>query len=46
MLGTARLLSPVMKLVFEKLAGDTERQMSSVLNTLAPTTGQAGGASR
>lgn len=38
MLGTAKLLSPVMKLVFEKLAVDTERQMSSVLNELAAPT--------
>ncbi len=38
MLGTAKLLSPVMKLVFEKLAGDTEKQMASVLNGLATTT--------
>jgi carbon monoxide dehydrogenase subunit G len=37
MLGTARLLSPVMKLVFEKLAGDTEKQMAAVLNRLAAT---------
>jgi len=33
--GSAKLLSPVMKLVFEKMAGDTERQMASVLNQLA-----------
>lgn len=39
MLGTAKLLNPVMKLVFEKLAGDTEKQMCSVLNKLATTTG-------
>lgn len=35
MQGTAKLLSPVMKLVFEKLAGDTEKQMATVLNQLA-----------
>lgn len=35
MLGTAKLLSPVMKLVFEKVAVNTERQMSAVLNELA-----------
>lgn len=35
MLGTAKLLSPVLKVVFEKRAGDTEKRMSSVLNTLA-----------
>ena len=28
------LLNPVMKLVFEKLANDTEKQMVSVLNGL------------
>ncbi|PRC43349.1 polyketide cyclase [Mycobacterium sp. ITM-2017-0098] len=37
MQGTAKLLSPVMKLVFEKLAGDTEKQMATVLNQLAAT---------
>ncbi len=47
MLGTAKLLSPVMKLVFEKLAVDTERQMSSVLNELAaPTLSSEGPAGR
>lgn len=35
--GSAKLLTPVMKLVFEKLAGDTEKQMSTVLNELATT---------
>ncbi len=30
----AKLLNPVMKLVFEKLANDTEKQMVSVLNGL------------
>ena len=33
--GSAKLLSPVMKLVFEKMAGDTEKQMATVLNQLA-----------
>ncbi len=37
MQGTAKLLNPVMKLVFEKLAGDTEKQMATVLNQLATT---------
>jgi carbon monoxide dehydrogenase subunit G len=32
--GLAKLLSPVMKLVFEKLANDTEKQMTAVLNGL------------
>lgn len=32
--GSAKLLSPVMKLVFEKMAGDTEKQMATVLNQL------------
>lgn len=35
MRGSAKLLSPVMKLVFEKMAGDTEKQMATVLNQLA-----------
>lgn len=35
--GAARLLNPVMKLAFEKLAGETEKQMTSVLNQLADT---------
>lgn len=30
--GPAKLLDPVMKLVFEKLANDTEKQMTDVLN--------------
>lgn len=34
MKGAAKLLNPVMKLVFEKLASDTEKQMVSVLNGL------------
>jgi carbon monoxide dehydrogenase subunit G len=32
--GAAKLLNPVMKLVFEKLANDTEKQMAAVLNEL------------
>ena len=32
--GLAKLLNPVMKLAFEKLAGDTEKQMTTVLNQL------------
>ena len=32
--GLAKILSPAMKLVFEKLANDTEKQMSDVLNQL------------
>lgn len=35
MRGSAKLLSPVMKLVFERMAGDTEKQMATVLNQLA-----------
>jgi carbon monoxide dehydrogenase subunit G len=34
MKGTAKILNPVMKLVFEKLASDTEKQLSTVLNQL------------
>jgi carbon monoxide dehydrogenase subunit G len=34
MKGAAKILNPVMKLVFEKLASDTERQLSAVLNRL------------
>ncbi|MDX1889413.1 SRPBCC family protein [Mycolicibacterium sp. 050158] len=34
MKGAAKLLSPAMKLVFEKLAHDTERQMTDVLDRL------------
>lgn len=34
MKGAAKLLSPAMKLVFEKLANDTEKQMTAVLNRL------------
>jgi carbon monoxide dehydrogenase subunit G len=32
--GLAKLLNPVMKLAFEKLAGDTEKQLTAVLNQL------------
>jgi carbon monoxide dehydrogenase subunit G len=32
--GFAKLLNPVMKLVFEKLANDTEKQMTTALNGL------------
>ena len=32
--GVAKVLNPVMKLVFEKLANDTEKQMVTVLNDL------------
>jgi carbon monoxide dehydrogenase subunit G len=32
--GLAKVLSPAMKLVFEKLANDTEKQMTEVLNKL------------
>jgi carbon monoxide dehydrogenase subunit G len=32
--GVAKLLNPVMKLAFEKLASDTEKQMTAVLNGL------------
>lgn len=34
MKGAAKLLSPAMKLVFEKLANDAEEQMTTVLNGL------------
>jgi carbon monoxide dehydrogenase subunit G len=34
MRGPAKLLNPVMKLVFEKLASDTEKQLSKALNGL------------
>lgn len=40
--GTARLLNPVMKLAFEKMAGDTEKRLAAVLNGLD----QRGGVSR
>jgi carbon monoxide dehydrogenase subunit G len=33
--GLAVLMSPVMKVLFEKIAGDTENQMTEVLNSLA-----------
>lgn len=32
--GAAKLMNPVMKVAFEKLAGDTEKQMTKVLNSL------------
>lgn len=32
--GLAKLMTPAMKLVFEKLANDTEKQMTTVLNGL------------
>lgn len=35
MYGAAKLLNPVMKRAFEKRAGDTEKQMTTVLNQLA-----------
>ncbi len=34
MKGAAKILSPAMKLVFEKVANDTEKQMTTVLNGL------------
>jgi carbon monoxide dehydrogenase subunit G len=34
MKGAAKLLSPAMKIVFEKIANDTEKQMTSVLSAL------------
>jgi carbon monoxide dehydrogenase subunit G len=34
MKGAAKILNPVMKLVFEKLASDTEKQLSAVLDQL------------
>jgi carbon monoxide dehydrogenase subunit G len=34
MKGAAKVLSPVMKIVFEKLANDTEKQLTAVLNRL------------
>lgn len=37
--GLGVLASPAMKLVFEKLAGDTEDQMTEVLNALAADSG-------
>jgi carbon monoxide dehydrogenase subunit G len=33
--GAAKLAGPIMKLEFEKLAGDTEKQMTEVLNKIA-----------
>lgn len=35
MFGAARLFGPVMALMFQKRAGDTEKQMATVLNQLA-----------
>ncbi|WIM88108.1 SRPBCC family protein [Candidatus Mycobacterium wuenschmannii] len=35
MKGLAKLLNPLMKIVFEKLASDTETQLTTVLNRLA-----------
>jgi carbon monoxide dehydrogenase subunit G len=35
MKGAAKVLNPVMKIVFEKLANDTEKQMTAVLNRLS-----------
>lgn len=32
--GTARLLNPVVRLVFDKRAGETQRQLTTVLNAL------------
>ena len=43
--GAARLLNPVMKLAFEKRAGETENRLTTVLNQLADPA-QPGGASR
>jgi carbon monoxide dehydrogenase subunit G len=34
MKGPAKLLSPAMKIIFEKVANDTEKQMTAVLNAL------------
>ncbi len=34
MKGAAKLLSPAMKIVFERIANDTEKQMTSVLDAL------------
>jgi carbon monoxide dehydrogenase subunit G len=34
MKGAAKVLNPVMKIVFEKLANDTEKQLTTVLNGL------------
>jgi hypothetical protein len=33
--GVAKLAGPAMKLVFERLAGKTEQQLTRVLNSLA-----------
>ena len=37
--GAAKLLNPVMKLAFEKIAGDTEKQLTTVLNQLVTKSG-------
>ena len=39
MRGVAKLLNPVMKLAFEKIAGDTEKQLTTVLNGLVTASG-------
>jgi len=45
--GTARLLGPMVKVAFERLAGDTERRLMAVLNGLLPVgSAQPGGVSR
>jgi carbon monoxide dehydrogenase subunit G len=44
--GTAMVLRPVMKLLLGRRAGDTEKRMATVLNALATTGNQAGGARR
>ena len=38
--GTARIFSPLIRLVLQKRAADTERQMSSVLDNLATVPGE------
>ncbi|KWX59757.1 polyketide cyclase [Mycobacterium sp. NAZ190054] len=37
--GSAKLFSPLLKLAFEKRAGDAEKQMAAVLNRLATASG-------
>jgi carbon monoxide dehydrogenase subunit G len=37
--GTAKLLSPLINFAFERLAADTEKQMTAALNQLAPDGG-------
>jgi carbon monoxide dehydrogenase subunit G len=44
MKGLAKLTSPAMKLIFEKIANDTEKQLTAVLNDLAVQ--RPGGTSR